>query len=195
MVRMNIDERRKKVKELLDSGVEITQQLRYQLAAEFGCSHGAISADVYALNGNRTKRNRQDEKPVIYALVDPRTDRVHYVGRTTQNPKRRAQPNLKHSHTPRKLKWIRDLQAEGLLPKQIILEEVTSGTIQDRELWWIEEMTRRGEPLTNYKADGSLARQVILLPQLLEEIQTLGNGDLTDGVLFLLEHYRSSIDK
>jgi hypothetical protein len=84
----------------------------------------------------------------IYALLDPRTDAVRYVG-WSFNAKRRLKNHLKvdgkHTH---KANWIRSLLALGLKPQLKILETGT-GNWADQERWWIAKSRFYGADLTN----------------------------------------------
>lgn len=46
MAHENINERRRHIQSLVDSGVNITRRMKYELAAQFTCSIGAIYRDV-----------------------------------------------------------------------------------------------------------------------------------------------------
>lgn len=72
----------------------------------------------------------------IYALVDPRTSIVRYVG-ASQKPKKRIQP-ARHVKGKNKRAWCFDLESEGLRPVLRILEEVPEGDDwEPREKFWI----------------------------------------------------------
>lgn len=47
----NLDERRKKVKQLLDSDAS-HRDIRITCSFEFGCSQSAVMADIHSINGN-----------------------------------------------------------------------------------------------------------------------------------------------
>lgn len=75
----------------------------------------------------------------IYALVDPRTDCVRYVGKSDE-PKRRYTAHL----SPRQLRpkshkvhWIKELLADGLKPQLILLERVEQPQWENAERKWI----------------------------------------------------------
>lgn len=95
----------------------------------------------------------------IYALVDPRTDRVKYVGKTNC-PRQRL-----YGHTNSKGKtpvtvWCRALKRLGLSPTMEIIEACDDW--QDAERFWIEEFRRVGLFLLNFTdgGDGGLGRIV-----------------------------------
>lgn len=66
----------------------------------------------------------------IYALLDPRSGDVRYVGQTTRDPFLRFQEHLDGgigcdpSYATRKERWIGQLWRLGLLPALVVLEEV-----------------------------------------------------------------------
>jgi hypothetical protein len=56
--------------------------------------------------------------------------------------------------------WIRQLLDGGHAPSMQILEETDEENASEREKWWIAEMRRRGEPLTNLTDGGDHAFRV-----------------------------------
>ncbi len=96
----------------------------------------------------------------IYALVDPRTTAVHYVGRTGK-PERRFRQHLYATRrnnfcTAEKEIWMRELRSLGLRPLMVIVETVKSPTrrTMEREHRWMFHYIQRGAPLTNWEAIG-----------------------------------------
>lgn len=112
----------------------------------------------------------------IYALKDPVTNRVFYIGRSKHPSTRILQhvseaQNYKASQqitedqlfglekflkrgtgSLKKMKWINNIIEKGLQPELIILDEWDCFDVADAnrlEDAWIAEMKRRGEPLTN----------------------------------------------
>lgn len=86
----------------------------------------------------------------IYTLVDPRTEEIRYVGKTT-NLKARA---ASHWHDVKRKKshlynWIRSLKKRGVRPVVRVIEETDTDHWQDRERYWIDEGYRLGWRLTN----------------------------------------------
>lgn len=86
----------------------------------------------------------------IYALVDPRTDVVAYIG-ITNNPNARLIEHLEgKSPNDDKDAWIWELQEEGYEPRMKILEVVdTRKEALSRERYWIQHYLSAGVPLTN----------------------------------------------
>jgi hypothetical protein len=111
----------------------------------------------------------------IYALVDPETNQIFYVGRSKYpvdrlkahlNEAREkyvapeiewaeilgAIPRGKKDGNKRKIKWINSIYRRELEPTFVLLDQWECNTIKDAnrlEDAYIAEMRRRGEPLTN----------------------------------------------
>jgi len=86
----------------------------------------------------------------IYALIDPTTKFVRYVGKS-DNPEHRL-----HRHMTQDIKadnhrtrWLRKLKENGLKPDLVILEEVPKSEWQIHEKKWIKYYKESGYPLTN----------------------------------------------
>ena len=89
----------------------------------------------------------------IYALIDPRTNKVRYIGKTN-NPRiryaehvndgkvyqdRRAYENGNHTYVPTlKAAWICRLLELGMLPEIKIVEEVTDSETIHKEAYWTD---------------------------------------------------------
>lgn len=108
----------------------------------------------------------------IYALADPRTDEVCYVGKAN-NPRQRLIDHLADTKTNKgKVVWLAELQASGLEPKLRILEEVSRSGWKDAERWWIAHGLAQGWPLLNMTPGGE-------------------GGDTRDHKVSALEFFRS----
>jgi group I intron endonuclease len=95
------------------------------------------------------------ETTFIYALVDPETLEIRYVGKS-DNPTRRLKVHLAICQT-KKLHiahWLRSLKIRGLIPEIKILQEVTSETWQEAERCWINRLRDQGCNLTNIAQGG-----------------------------------------
>lgn len=78
--------------------------------------------------------NPYKDKPVVYGLIDPRTDEIRYVGKSLKGTKRafqhQADCSLARDGNTRKANWIRSLKKQGLVPKIIVLLSLDS--IEDK---------------------------------------------------------------
>ena len=74
----------------------------------------------------------------IYALVDPRYEKVRYVGKTI-NLQNRYEQHLYwfDNSNPRKDRWIKGLAKHGLKPELAILEQCNQSNWEEREKYWI----------------------------------------------------------
>ena len=89
----------------------------------------------------------------IYALIDPRTEQPHYVGKS-KDPHARFDGHLRDAqrqvwHSP-VLQWIRALLAEGVSPELVLLEDAGDDWAE-AEVRWIERLKGMGYKLTNSK--------------------------------------------
>ncbi len=89
----------------------------------------------------------------IYALVDPRDNKIRYVGRTIE-AKRRLQQHLQEvAVNKKKSQWLRELKQLGIIPRMEILESMKCEAIdaERRETDWIRYLLDQGTPLTNIR--------------------------------------------
>lgn len=86
----------------------------------------------------------------VYALSDPRTRQVRYVG-MAKNAYRRYAQHLNEPHTNEyKNAWMDEIMKAGTAPLLTILEScVEESAIREREKYWIQHYLRQGVPLTN----------------------------------------------
>lgn len=93
------------------------------------------------------------DKPTIYCLIDPRTNKIRYVGKA-DDPDDRLKHHLRERETTHKAKWIVSLKKRGLQPRLAILEEVRPGAWKEREQFWIAYLREQGCDLTNLTKGG-----------------------------------------
>lgn len=92
-------------------------------------------------------------KVYIYGLVDPRTNQIRYIGKTT-NRKNRLESHIKNRNSNKeKCDWIDMLLDVGLKPKMKTLEVCNNENWADREKWWIANGYEKGWDLLN-KTEG-----------------------------------------
>jgi predicted GIY-YIG superfamily endonuclease len=94
-------------------------------------------------------------KPVyIYSLVDPRDNKVKYIGKTVNLEKRMEQHLYWFTGTnPRKERWIQKLKDKGFKPEMAVIEECNQSNWMEREKYWIAYYREVCPDLTNI-ADG-----------------------------------------
>ena len=98
----------------------------------------------------------------VYALVDPRTLMVRYIGRTTQGQARFKQHEYSNNNTY-VCRWIKSLRGAGLMFIPVVLEECTSReSLMSSESWWVAYGKLSGWELTNLTngGDGSWGYRV-----------------------------------
>lgn len=95
------------------------------------------------------------EKTTIYVLVDPRTDEIRYVGKTTQSLKARIGAHLQDKCNCHRVHWLNELKREGLRPlAKPIAEMEGAWPWRQEERWWIRKLRFLGARLTNNTSGG-----------------------------------------
>lgn len=90
----------------------------------------------------------------IYALVDPRTDEIRYIGKSIR-PKERLWNHCNEKSVTWRTNWIREVLSSGHRPQLRILEELAVGTDwQESERQWIAKGKELGWRLTNCTSGG-----------------------------------------
>lgn len=107
---------------------------------------------------NRLARGmREPRTAIIYGLVDPDTDELRYIGKTTCEPSRRLHLHLSEARrqcaTP-KTQWIRALLREGKRPVVVALQQVDYGFWPEAERRWVRAALEIGCDLLNSKVIG-----------------------------------------
>jgi hypothetical protein len=115
----------------------------------------------------------------IYGLVDPRTNQCHYVGQTYA-PYTRLSNHCVQGKNKVMRQWTQELKDQGLRPVFTVLETMPDrgkDAAREREYWWIAEMQRRGEPLTNKIRKGRVAFN-------LSNAETMQDSELSEACLY-----------
>lgn len=87
---------------------------------------------------------------VVYGLIDPRTDCLRYVGKTTNLKKRYSRHcNPQRSDRSHRGCWLRGIRNSGLQPVVVVLEEVAEQDVVDAECFWIASLRAAGADLVN----------------------------------------------
>lgn len=91
----------------------------------------------------------------IYALVDPRTGLIRYIGKTIQSAAARLMAHLQDRGRCHRVNWIAELSRLGLKPEIRLIERL-EGSIpwQEAERHWIAYGRKNGWPLTNNTSGG-----------------------------------------
>ena len=85
----------------------------------------------------------------IYALKDPRTGEIHYIGQSIDPEKRFGQHLADTTDTP-KVQWLNQLSKLGLQPEMEILESsIAASEVNNSENRWISKGIEEGWPLLN----------------------------------------------
>lgn len=96
----------------------------------------------------------------IYALLDPGTDDIRYVGKSDDPPRRLTyhiqQAKHQHSH---KAHWIMTLLRKNTRPDLRILAEVSDDNWEQEEMRYIAEAIQAGHVLTNGDSGGRGGRR------------------------------------
>lgn len=94
-------------------------------------------------------------KTFIYALQDPITLEIRYIGKSN-NPKQRlkAHCNPARFTSTHKFNWIQSLRKKGLKPIMIVVDEVSIDEWHYWERYWIEQMAQWGFNLVNTTRGG-----------------------------------------
>ncbi len=93
----------------------------------------------------------------VYALADPRTGRIRYIGKTLTVPRDRLKRHLSDAARGklwRVSNWLRSLPTE---PKLVVLEECAPALLGEAEADWIAYFRSLGTDLTNLTDGGGSA--------------------------------------
>ena len=95
------------------------------------------------------------DKTFIYALIDPTTDKIRYIGKSN-NPKQRLLRHIKdvYKNISYKNSWLRSLLSNSLYPELFILDEVSYEEWQFWEQHYISLYKYYGYTLTNMTIGG-----------------------------------------
>ncbi len=109
----------------------------------------------------------------IYALLDPRTDEIRYIGKTV-NPNARLRQHIKTRRTVTHCTlWIDTLLAESVKPVMKVLETCDKSNGSTQERWWIAEGKKAGLRLTNLTDGGE---GVTMTPERKKHLSELFTG-------------------
>lgn len=99
---------------------------------------------------------------IVYALVDPRSREIRYVGETIRKGQARLRQHIRtaaEKTTPPVNAWIRSLAQAGLAPEMIEIEAFASRPeVSEGEIYWMEQFRAMGANLLN-RAHGGDTRK------------------------------------
>lgn len=129
---------------------------------------------------------RPSIRPVlIYRLIDPRDQRVRYVGKTETRLSRRLAGHIKQAKDGRggsSAPWILDLLAQGLRPRIEMIETVPVGNAWPaREKHWIAEYRRQYPDLLNIALGGAGGGAIYMTPEVKERLRIAAKQQWVDG--------------
>jgi hypothetical protein len=84
----------------------------------------------------------------IYALVDPVTSLVRYIGKS-KNPLFRYTQHCYAYDNNDKDNWILLLKSRGLKPEMKIIDKVPTELAHEKEAFYINDYAKKGHPLFN----------------------------------------------
>lgn len=87
----------------------------------------------------------------IYALIDPISNQIKYVGQTTKTLNQRLNEHIRGKTNKAKTKWINHLISNGKLPTISKLETTLKYERHIKEQYWINYFTSKGLQLFNEK--------------------------------------------
>jgi group I intron endonuclease len=91
----------------------------------------------------------------IYKLIDPLTNKIRYVGRTSQNLDNRLKKHLNAKDKSHRTNWIKNLLLKNLVPKiELICETDKFETCTELEFFYIKKYKELGFDLVNMTNGG-----------------------------------------
>jgi predicted GIY-YIG superfamily endonuclease len=116
----------------------------------------------------------------IYALLDPDTEEVRYIGKTNDLNKRMSgHCTVNRNPKTHKARWINKLIAQGKTPKMLVIEECNEDTWEEAECRWIAHYRTVNNKLTNI-ADGGRGNRMTA------EYRTADRPALTEAITALI---------
>jgi hypothetical protein len=112
----------------------------------------------------------------IYALADPVTNEIRYVGKADRVKSRYASHlrEAKSGKKSAKCQWIREVIEFNQMPKLIVLEEIPLDEWKKAEIYYIAECKKLGHNLTNVAKGGEGFESGYVQDQLFQMKKYLG---------------------
>lgn len=108
-------------------------------------------------------KNYTSELATIYALCDPDTQEIRYVGMSSM-PQTRYTHHKRNKISPHRpmYKWIEKLRKKGKVPEFKVLEEVPSPVAREAEIRWIQQLSQNGTSLLNHNTNPSIEKVSVI---------------------------------
>lgn len=90
----------------------------------------------------------------VYVLIDPRTDEVRYVGKTSKPLRVRLAGHMHDRGKYHRAYWVQQLVRQGYEPRIELVQEVHDDHWREAERYWIAYFRTIGCDLTNATAGG-----------------------------------------
>ena len=90
----------------------------------------------------------------IYALFDPMTCEIRYIGQTVASLSDRLRIHIRDKHVSHKQRWISKLRQKGYTPTIECVQELPIEAWSEAERYWISYFKQLGCPLTNETKGG-----------------------------------------
>ena len=100
----------------------------------------------------------------IYKLIDPRNDKIRYIGLTFNTLKQRLRSHRNEKGKSHKCNWINKLKLEGYEPIiELIEEDINTYEIAcEKECYYIKKYKNEGHDLTNMATGGNKNKKMSL---------------------------------
>lgn len=113
-----------------------------------------MSLKLFILNKYMAKIIYQKQYQ-IYALCDPITGEVRYIGKTINQLHKRLSGHWRDKRKNYKTHWINSLKEQGLKPTIKLIEICEESNWEDRERYWIAFYRSINDRLTNWLEGGN----------------------------------------
>ena len=108
--------------------------------------------------GGRIMVRTQENRAAIYALINPMTGEIRYIGKTTQRSDIRLAQHLESPTNANMRKWIENLRAVGTTPKIRLITCCPVAEWQHHESRWIRWARELGARLLNVDPGGQVRK-------------------------------------
>jgi hypothetical protein len=99
---------------------------------------------------------------IIYALVDPRSGEIRYIGWTVQKPEKRLLGHLNDHSRNHRTNWLNSLKSIGDRPILRQIQRLSASEAPSSEKYWIRHFREAGCPLVNSTDGGEGSLGVVV---------------------------------